>query len=490
MTNPTYLAISLNPSESHAVMGTLDSEKNLVVTDICEFRVRLVYLNGLYYWDIYDLFEQIKRTIKLAMHKTGAPPDYLALDCWAHDFGLFDERDEMIDLPMSYRNFTSDQYMNEVFGIIPPKEIYRVTGNNFNTFNSIFQLYYLKKEKPGVLARTRRLMFLPDILNYLLTGQSASETTYAVTTQAFNISTHEWQAEFFEALGLDVSIMPAVEKPGRVLGSLKKEILDELELSDLKVILGATTDHSTALASFAEEGQNWAVIFSRSWMLMGIQLNDPVLSSQAMRMSFTNSVSYIDKYFFQKAAYGLGVLENCKNIWLDDTNFLTGENISFPTPSFKYLLNIRNMELLTPGNVFNSINALFRRYSQPPPATREQTIQCIYESLAFMSRFILDQIKHFAPEFIERIYMGNDGAENKYLCQCVANATGTSIYAGNRHSSAVGNVIIQMLTVGDIANMAEARKIIDASIGYQIFEPREARKWDEVYLTKFLNLMT
>ena len=488
MNKSVYLAVSLNPSESHVVMATLN-EGYLRMTEICTFQVRLVYLNNLYYWDIYDLLRQVKRAVILAVQKTGIEPNYLSIDCWSHDFGLFDENDHLIDLPMSYQNFTDDSYMKEVFEILTDKEIYKVTGNNFNSFNSLYQLYFLKKEKPSILARTRKLIFLPDVINYMLTGKMKSEITYAVTTQAFNISTKEWQKDFFDKLDLDVSMMPVVEKPGQILGDVMPEILDELGLTKLEVILGASSDHSTAVTSFAEEGQNWAVIFSRSWVNMGIQLNNPMLTSQAMRMGFTNSVGYIEKTFFQKAAYGLEVLEKCKNFWLDDTNYLTGENIYFQNPSFKYLMDMRDPALLNPGNVINAINDVFKRNSLPAPKSKEEIIQCVYESLAFICRYMLDQIKHFAPEFIERIYMGNDGANNKYLCQCVANATGTSVYAGNTHSSAMGNVIIQMLTVGDIASMHEAHKIIDSSIGYQVFEPKDHQKWDNAYFSKFLNII-
>lgn len=488
MDNSAYLAVSLNPSESHVAVATLNNG-HLNMVDICTFKVRLVYINDLYYWDIYDILEQIKKAVKLAVRQTGQKPRYISIDCWSHDFGLFDKNDNLIDLPMAYQNFTDDTYMKEVLDIIPGKDLYRVSGNNFNPFNSIFQLYFLKKEKPSILTRAKRLLFLPDIINYLLSGKVMSEITYAITTQAYNITTGEWQKEFFDRLGLDVSMMPQIEKPGKIIGSVRPEILEELGLDEMEVILGASSDLSNAFTSFAEEGQNWAVIFSRTWLLMGIQLNQPILTSQAMKLDFTNSVGYSGKFFFQKAAYGLEILERCKNFWLDDTNYLTGESVYYAIPSFKYLIDIRDPEILNPGNVITAINSVFKRHGLPAPQSRDEIIQCVYESMGFISRFILDSAKHFAPEFIERIYMGNDGALNKYLCQCVANATGISVYAGNAHSSTMGNIIIQMLTVGDIQSMQEAHKIIDSSIGYQVYEPRDHQKWESVYFSKFLNLI-
>lgn len=485
---PSFLSVSLNSSDTRVVLTTLH-EKQLCLQEIRCFQVRMVYINGTYYWDIYDLIREIKRSIIICIKKTGIKPNYISFDSWAHDFGLLDEDDKLIDLPMSYHNFTNPAYMEEVGKIMPFKDIYKITGNNFNSFNSIYQLAYLKQEKSNILNKARKLLFIPDLVNFMLTGVKKTDITYATTSQAYNISENCWDKTIFEKLGIDINIMPEVTKPGQILGDVRPEILNEVGLEKLQVILSAGCDMSSAVTSFAEEGQNWAAIFSGTWVVMGIQLDKPILTTQAMKMSFTNSLGYTDKYFFQKATYGLGLLDKCSNMWIDEVNHLSGQGVTYHPPSFKYLMDMRSPELMSPYNALNSIEKVFKKQNEDAPKTKMEITQCIYESIAFMCHYMLDQIKLFAPEFIERIYVGNDGANNPYLCQCIADATGTSVYASNYLSSIVGNVIIQMMTTGQISSMAEAHKIVDTSIGYKIFEPKKHDMWDDIYYSKFLKLI-
>lgn len=485
--NNYYLAISLNPSESNAVMGNIENGF-LRLTDIYTFHIRLLYLNGIYYWDIYDIIDQIKKTIQISIEKTGKKPQYMSIDCWAHDFALLDEHNNLIELPMSYQNFTDKAYMDEVCEILGKKEIYNITGNNFNPFNTLYQLYYLKKERPALLAKAKKIAFLPDIINYMLTGKLECEPTYAVTTQAFNICTKNWEHAFFDKLGLDVNLMPHVIENGHIIGDVKKEILLGTGIDEMKVILGATSDSSASVNGFAEEGQNWAVIFSKSWTIMGIQVNNPILTNQALKMNFTNSICQENKYFFQSAVYGLELLERCRGFWGD--NDISQQEIFNPkAPSFKYLIDLHDPIFLMPNDPIGHIHEFFKKKSLPAPKTKEDIIQCIYESIAFMCRFLLDEIKHFAPEFIERIYIGNGGAHDKYLCSCIANATGISLYAGNENSSTTGNILLQMMTIGEIDNIKKAHELIGTAINYEVFEPYCHAEWDNAYFMKFLNII-
>lgn len=485
---PNYITISINSMESQVVRASYNQTDGLSVDKVCSFQVKMIRRDNIYYWDIYDLVSQIKNSVVKCIEKFDEKPDYIAFNCWAHDFALLDESGEIIDLPMAHNTFVDSTIMNSVLSRVSKDEIYNITGNSFNAFNTIYQLAYLKRYKPEVIDRAKSLLFMPDLLVYMLTGEMCTELTYATTSQLFNLAERRWDSRLFDTIGVDISIMQEVVDPGTKIFSVRESVKSQLHLDDLKVVVGVTNDLSASVMSFAEEGSNWAVLFSRTWAIMGINLNHPILSEQAQEMNFTNSPTYGNgNYCLQRSFYGLGLLsrfmDSCGNVEI------INRGIDSEHPSFKYLLDMRSPEIIEPNDTLGSIQNIFIKRGDTPPYTFQEVETCIYESIGYMCRYTLDHIKLFAPEFIERIYIGDLGADNSRLCQTVADATGITVYAGNSLSSAIGSIIVQLIATNEVDSLATAREIVAKSIGYTVYKPKNRTLWDENYFSNFLEVI-
>ncbi len=485
MDQTLFLAFDIGAGSGRTILGTFDGCR-INLTEIHRFPNEMVYLNGHYCWDVHRLFKELKTALNLSVSRRNAIPLSIGTDTWGVDFGLLDGNGELLGLPFAYRDSLTENAMDEVFTLIDPKDLYARTGIQFLCFNSIFQLWALKKKFPALLIQADKLLFMPDLLNYFFTGTSYSEYTIASTSQILDPYKRNWLPELMLRLGLPVHILEDIIEPGTQVGTVKPEILSELGIPPVSVVAVGAHDTASAIAAIPAEGKNWAFISSGTWSLMGIETDRPVISKDSFQFLFTNEGGVGGNIRFLKNITGLWLLQECKKIWdtekvLSYDDLIRGCQNAVP---FRSLVDPDDPSFLNPGNMPEAIRECCRKSTQPEPVTIPEITRCIFESLAFKYRVVLGQLKQVSPHPIEKIHMIGGGSLNPFLCQLTADATGLPVIAGPAEATALGNILVQISCHFGITSLEILRGFAINSVATVTYLPENQEQWDNIPTTR------
>jgi rhamnulokinase len=483
-----YLAFDLGASGGRAMMGLLEDQK-ISLKEIRRFCNSMTRVHGRCHWDIYRLFEEIQCGLKDAV-KQNEMPLSIGIDTWGVDYGLLDAAGHILELPYAYRDHRTDGVMDEVFRIIPREELYSLTGLQFLQFNTLFQLYAAQREKLPSMKMARDLLFMPDLLNYLLTGARFSEFTCATTSQLMNPRTKQWAPQVFEAINVPVDIMQQIVHPGTILGSLTADIARESGLPNTDVVAVASHDTGSAIAAVPAEDDSFAYISSGTWSLMGIESDSPVITPKSLELNFTNEGGVEGTLRILKNIMGLWLVQECRRSWADTGAAFPDEalvSLAVSSRPFKTLVDPDHPSLLNPVNMPEALSGLAERAHEPPMDTPGEYVRCILESLAFRYRQTLEELKQITDKKIRRIHIIGGGSQNLPLCRFTANATGLPVLAGPAEATAVGNIMVQAMARGKIRSLAEIRQVLINSFEFSEFLPEDCSEWDNQY-SRFLDV--
>ena len=483
-----YLAFDFGASGGRAMMGLLEDQK-ISLKEIRRFCNSMTRVHGRCHWNVYRLFEEIQCGLKDAV-KQDEMPLSVGIDTWGVDYGLLDAAGRILELPYAYRDHRTDGVMDEVFRIIPREELYSLTGIQFLQFNTLFQLYAAQRDKLPAMKMARGLLFMPDLLNYLLTGARFSEFTCATTSQLLNPRTGQWAPQVFEAINVPVDIMQEIVHPGTILGSLTADIAGESGLPDTKVVAVASHDTGSAIAAVPAEDDSFAYISSGTWSLMGVESYAPVITPKSLELNFTNEGGVEGTWRILKNIMGLWLVQECRRSWADTGAAFPDEallSLAISSKPFKTLIDPDHPSLLNPGNMPDALSRLAERANEPPMDTPGEYARCILESLAFRYRQTLEELKQIRDKKIRRIHIIGGGSQNLPLCRFTANATGLPVVAGPAEATAVGNIMVQAMAHGKIRSLAEIRQVLINSFEFREFLPEDCSEWDNRY-TRFLDI--
>jgi rhamnulokinase/L-fuculokinase len=473
------LAIDLGASNGRVVLGEYD--KNITISEIHRFENTPVERDGHLYWDIDTLFSEIKTGIK-KNRQVGLASDKdiqsLSIDTWGCDFGLVDINGNLIHSPLHYRDkLTEGNIMDEVFQIIPKEILYKKTGIEFMRFNTIFQLYALKKQRPSVFEKADKILFMPDLFGFLLTGKIACEYTIASTSGLINLETKQVDTEILNNLGIKPSLFPDICKPGLVLGSLKNDITRELGIGEIQIITGAGHDTADAVTAAPINDSNSCFISCGTWSLLGTECLTPNTGNEAFNFNFTNEGGYNDKILFLKNISGLWLLQESRRQWMQE-----GDNLDFAqigeavakNISPDVYLDVEREEFGSPGNLPVLFNNFFEATGQRRLSDKIDIAQCVLESLALSYDYRIKQLEQITSKNFSAINIIGGGTLDTNLMLYTANATGKKVIAGPIEATALGNIIIQLISAGVITNVDEARIKVS---GITTFLPENADVW-------------
>jgi rhamnulokinase len=482
MDEHTYIAFDLGAESGRTILGTLKN-RQLSIQEVTRFPNEMVTVGGHLHWDIDRLFQQMRKGLAACV-SVGAKPLSIGVDTWGVDFGLFGPDGSALELPYSYRDHRTDGMMEEFFKLVPRKRVYELTGIQFMQLNSLFQLFAAKRQDPILLEKATRLLFMPDIFNYLFTGLTKTEFTFATTSQLYNPRAGAWEGELFSALGVPRSIMQEIVAPGTVLGRVKKAISAETSIGGVWVVAVASHDTGSAIAAIPAEGDDWLYISSGTWSLMGIETRQPIITRDALELNFTNEGGVEGTFRFLKNITGLWLLQQCRKTWsqaqqysYDDLTKLIGQ-----AAPFRSLVDTDYPAFFNPPSMPEAIRQYCRETDQPSPESHADFVRCILESLALKYRATLDQLRRLNPRAMSRIHLIGGGAQNGLLCQFTANATGLPVLVGPIEATATGNIMVQALASGDVQSLADMRKTVRDSFQSVSYEPREVEAWESAYL--------
>jgi rhamnulokinase len=472
----TYLAIDLGAESGRAVLAHLQSGI-LTTKEVHRFPNEPVEYGGSLHWDAPRLWFEVRKALA---HLGDVELAGIGVDAWGVDYALLGERGELLHNPYHYRDRRTDGVMEQVLESVSREEIYDATGIQFMPINTLYQLFAARHQTPKLLAAAKCLLTIPDLINYWLTGNAVCEFTNATTTQMVEPKKRMWATDLMARLELPVELPAPIVEPGTIIGKLLTDIPGQISLAGTAVIAPSCHDTGSAVAAIsAFDGT--AFLSSGTWSLLGTELGSPVITSEALRMNFTNEGGVSGTTRLLKNVMGLWMLQGCRQSWAAQGHRYEYRDLiklaARQTP-FRCLVDPDDESFLRPNDMLKAIDKFCMRTHQPIPQEPGTYVRGVLESLAFKYRLVLRNLERVTGKPIEQIRIIGGGSKNRLLNQLTADATGRRVLAGPAEAAALGNVAIQILATGGAASLKEVRAIVDRSFPTEVFEPLEGDKWD------------
>ena len=477
-----FLAFDIGATSGRAVLATIKNAK-FETREITRFPNEIINIQGKLYWDIYAIFKHLKDALAKCA-KDGITPDSIGIDTWGVDFGYIGADGTLLSLPRAYRDSYTDGAPEEFFKLIPRREVYESTGIQVMNFNSLYQLFAAKKENFSPLWAAERILFIPDLLSYLLTGKMVTEYTDASTSQIIDARSKTPNRNLLNAAGVKGSLLGEIVMPGKVVGQLSDDIAKETGIGPVTVVAVAGHDTASAVAAVPALTRNFAYLSSGTWSLMGIETKEPIINQESYNVNFTNEGGVDGTIRFLKNIAGMWLLEQCRKEWKREGREYSYEQIvemALSEAPFRSLLNPDAPDFANPASMSEAIKKYCHNSKQPVPESDAQLIRCIFESLALRYREVIDILKSVASHPIDVLQVIGGGSKNALLNQLTANATGVKVIAGPGEATAIGNAMVQARSAGVVSSLEQMREMIARSVETEVFTPEDTEEWDEVY---------
>jgi len=467
-----FLAIDLGAESGRAILGTLDGGK-LTLEELHRFPNTPVSLPTGLYWDTLRLFHEISHALTVCGRERKIALDGIGIDTWGVDFGLLSSDGALLDNPRHYRDARNARMMEKTCAVVSPEEIFEETGIQFMPLNTLCQLYAMKLVGSPALKYATKLLFMPDLLNYWLTGEMRAEESIASTSQFYNPRQRQWAVGLFRKLGIPERILPEIVKPGTRLGMLLPAIAASTGLpADVPIYATACHDTASAVAAVPAEGDEWCYISSGTWSLMGAELDSPIINARSLALNFTNEVGAGGKIRFLKNIAGLWLLQECRRAWAREGreySYLELSRLAADAPPAQK--SIDPDAFPDPGRMPERIAEYCRARGWPAPDEPAGMTRLILESLAATYRKVLDNLESLLARRVQRIHIVGGGSRNQLLNQLTANATGRTVISGPAEATAAGNILVQAIGAGVVTGISEARAIVRASFPLETHQP-------------------
>lgn len=466
-----YLAADFGGGSGRVIAGWLEDGK-LTMEEIHRFGNRQVRLGDHVYWDFPALFEDMKAGLKKAASK-GYEVESIGVDTWGVDFGLIDRDGQLLGNPVCYRDARTAGMTEKLFETLNPTEHYATTGIQVMEINTLAQLLSIKGT--AQLEAAEHLLFMPDLFSYFLTGKATNEYCIASTSELLDAKRREWSWETIEALGLPKRIFGDIVMPGTVRGELRKDIAEETGLKDVKVIAVGSHDTASAVAAVpAIEGDGpVAFLSSGTWSLLGIELPEPILTEEARQAEFTNEGGVGGRIRFLQNITGLWILQRLMAEWKERGEEQTfGELLpAAAQASISSIIPVADAAFTNPPSMEKAISDYCKQSNQPVPQTKGEYVRCLFQSLAKKYKDAIEGVNGLLPESLKRLHIIGGGSQNGLLNQFTADALGIPVWAGPVEATAMGNILVQAMAAGEVADLAELREVVRRSVTPKVFEP-------------------
>ncbi len=467
-----YLAVDLGASSGRTIVGTLD-DGVLTLKEMNRFWNGPTEIGGTLHWDFVHLFRHIREGIDLARAEYGDGLVSMGIDTWGVDFGLFDKQGRLLGNPVNYRDSRTQGKIGEVAAIVPKEEIYGYTGVQFMELNSLYQMFALKQEGSVQYEVADKLLFVPDLLNYWLTGNMVAERSFASTSQCYDPAARNWAFEMLEKLGLRTDLFADLVDPGTVIG----------DTDGLPVVAVGSHDTASAFAAVpVADGEECGFLSSGTWALLGAELPEPVKTPEALAANFTNEVGVCDTVRFLKNLSGMWMIQELRRNWNAqgaDYSWMGMEKMAAEAEPFQFCVDPSDEMFVQPGEMPETIREYCRKTGQKVPETHTEILRATYEGLAFLYADTFAMLESVTGKALDTLRIVGGGSKDRLLNQLAANALNRRVVSGPTEATAIGNLTVQMLAMGDIASLSEGRAIIRKSFGDEgaEFLPQDADVW-------------
>lgn len=489
MNNKKYFfAVDLGATSGRTIVGSLCDGK-IEQEELTRFNNNLIETGGHVYWDIYALYSEIINGLKIAA-KRGIEIASIGIDTWGCDFLCIAADGAVLRNPLAYRDPHTVGVMEKFFDKAVDKQtVYAKTGIQFMNFNSLFQLYAMREAGNSALANADKILFIPDALGYMLTGNAVCEYTVASTSQLLNPMTKDLDADLLASLGIARDRFGKMVMPGTVVGTLTPEVQRLTGLGAVPVVAVAGHDTASAVAAVPAANEHFAYLSSGTWSLMGIETRNAVINARSSELNFTNEGGIDGITRFLKNICGMWIYERCRKEFVDaPQSHADLQAEAMAQQPFRCLVNPDDAAFANPPSMIGAIQDYCRTTGQYVPQEYAEIIRCVFDSLSLRYRQVFTWLKEFADFPLDTLYIIGGGSLNNYLNQMTANSCGVTVKAGPQEATAIGNIMLQAKAAGIVNDIWEMRGIIANSVEQRVFEPQDKALWDEAY-DKFLKVI-
>ncbi len=481
--NKRVLAFDFGASSGRAIIGVFDGEK-IELREVHRFSNDPVKINGTFYWDVQRLFFEIKQGILKAKEDGGF--DSIGIDTWGVDFGLLRKDGTLVENPVHYRDARNDGMVEFAKKYMSQEEMYDITGIQFMDFNTIFQLLSLKENRPYILEEADKLLFMPDLLSYMLSGVKSTEYSIATTSQMVDLKTRDWSDKILDTFGIKKDLLTDIVPTGAVIGQLSDDICEELGVPKADVISVASHDTQSAITAAPCEYEDFAFISCGTWSLFGTEVKEPIINDASKKLNVTNEGGYDYTIAFLKNICGLWLIQESRRQWIregKEYSYAELEKMALECEPFKCFIDPDAPEFAPMGNIPERVRKYCEKTGQYVPQTVGEIMRCIYESLALKYRLTFDGIKDCTQKDYDRIHVMGGGTKDKLLLQMTAQSCNVNVYGGPIEATALGNIAVQLMSSGAISDIKEARKIIAQGENLKLYTPNDRDDWEKAYET-------
>ncbi len=468
-----YLALDLGAESGRAILASLADGK-LALDELHRFTNAPVTLPTGLYWDTLRLFHEICEGLRAA-GRAADRLDGIAIDTWGVDFGLLGSDGALIENPRCYRDPRTKGMQAEVFQLVPKKEVFAQTGVQFMDINSLYHLMSIQRRTPELVRHASKLLFMPDLLNYFLTGVQCSERTIASTSQFYDPVRRAFATDMLRNLGISSSFLAELVDPGTTLGEVLPHVSEHCGLKrDPQVFTTGCHDTASAVAAVpVQDGGGWCYISSGTWSLMGVELDAPVIDDATLAANFTNEAGVGNKIRLLKNIAGLWVLQECRRAWATEGHEHSYAELMEMAAAAKPMTTVIDPDaFVTPGRHPERIREHCRSRGQQVPADIGSMTRVILYSLAVRYKEVLELLERVTGRSIGVIHIVGGGSKNRLLNQLAADVTGRTVLAGPAEATAAGNALTQAMGTGDVSGLDELRQIVRRSFGVETFHPK------------------
>lgn len=484
MKNYNVLAMDFGASSGRGIVGRFDGER-IITEEIHRFENRPVTLAGRFSWDLPALYSEILASLGKACLDGGVST--VGIDTWGVDYGYIDKNGHLLANPTHYRDNRTENIREEFFKIIPWEELYGITGIQDMSFNTIYQLYSDRCNDSHIMDAADKMLFMPNLLSYLLTGIKATEYTIASTGAILDAKKRAIAAELLERIGVPTSLFAPIVNPSTILGSLSKDVRDITGAgADIRVVNTASHDTASAVIAVPAVSDDFVYISSGTWSLFGTETREPIINEDSLKYCFTNEGGAEGTIRFLKNIAGLWLSQESRRQWRREGTTYSFDELAAMAKAaqpHRFIINPDDVRFTPPGNMPRRIADYCEETGQGRPETPGQIIRCIFDSLALRYRWSVERIDEIRGTKASSINIVGGGTKETDLCQFAADACGIPVYAGPTEATALGNIASQLIAAGEISDLREARAVIRASTPIKEYQPDMAAKsaWDEAY---------
>ena len=486
MARHVALAVDLGASGGRVVAGGFDG-RLLELEEVHRFDNGPVTMAGRLIWDLPRLWQEVSLGLRAAAARHGRAVSSVGVDTWGVDFSFLAADGDLLANPVCYRDARTQGMLAATTAAVPREEIFAATGLQFMEINSLYQLMALRHAESRVLAAADRLLMIPDLFHWLLSGVASNERTNASTTQCFDPQSGDWARSLMERLGLPPRIFGPISDPGTVLGPMRPDVAAETGLTGVRVVLPGTHDTASAVAAVpADEPPSprpeWCYVSLGTWALIGAELDRPLVTPECLARNFTNEAGIGGTTRLLKNVCGLWLVQQCRAAWQragqewswDQLTALAAE-----APPLVTLVDPNHPSLVAPADMPAAIRALARASGEPEPETTAATVRAALESVAAAVRRTLGELDSLLGRRVGRVHVVGGGVKNSLLCQMIADATGRPVVAGPVEATAIGNLLVQLLARDGKVDLRAIRRVVRDTFEPIRYEPKDAARWND-----------